>query len=82
MGVKFNDPEETGTIFLKIPELLLRSENYSIRLFASLNTTGAENILDSIEYAANIQVLPGDFWKSGKQNRSGSYGLMDGKYYR
>ncbi len=82
MGVKFEEIENDGTIFLKIPKLLLRAENYSIKLFASINGTGAENILDSIESASTIQVLPGDFWKSGKQNRAGSYGLMDGQFYR
>lgn len=81
MGVKFDNVENKGTIFLKIPRLLLRAENYSIKLFASINGTGYENILDSIECASTIQVLPGDFWKSGKQNRAGSYGLMDGQFY-
>ncbi len=81
MGVKFDNVENKGIIFLKIPRLLLRAENYSIKLFASINGTGFENILDSIESASTIHVLPGDFWKSGKQNRAGSYGLMDGQFY-
>lgn len=82
MGVKFDNIENKGSVFLEIPQLLLRADNYSIKLFASLNGTQAENILDSIENALSIQVLPGDYWKSGKVNRAGSYGLMDGKFYK
>ena len=82
MGAKFDNVENKGIIYLKIPRLLLRAENYSIKLFASINGTGLENILDSVESASTIQVLPGDFWKSGKQNRAGSYGLMDGQFYK
>ncbi|MBL8007671.1 MAG: ABC transporter ATP-binding protein [Ignavibacteria bacterium] len=81
MGVRFLNLKENGSIYLKIPNLMLRADNYSIRLFASLNDTSAENILDSIENAVNIQILPGDYWKTGKQNRSGSYGLIDGEFY-
>lgn len=78
MGIKFENPEQTGSFFLKIPSLLLRSDNYRIRLFASINTTMEGDVLDSVENAIQIYVLPGDFWKSGKINRIGSYGLMDG----
>ncbi len=81
MGIRFSNLDKSGSVFLKIPRLLLRSDSYSIRLFASLNGTGQENILDCIDNAVNIQVLPGDFWRSGRQNRAGSYGLMDGKFY-
>lgn len=82
MGVKFENMEKSGTVYLKIPELLLRADSYSIKLFAGLNGTESENILDSIENAMNIQVLPGDYWKTGKQNRAGSYGLMAGQFYK
>jgi len=81
MGVKFENIEKAGTIYLKIPKLLLRSDNYSIRLFASLNGTQSENILDDIENALTLNVLPGDFWNSGQLNRVGNYGLMDGQFY-
>ena len=82
MGVRFENMEKAGSVFLKIPELLLRADNYSIKLFAGLDGTGTENVLDSVENAVNIQVLPGDFWKTGKQNRAGSYGLMNGQFYK
>lgn len=78
MGIRIENPEQEGSFFLKIPRLLLRSDNYRIRLFASLNTTMEGDVLDSVENAVQIYILPGDFWKSGKINRAGSYGLMDG----
>ncbi|MEO8664947.1 MAG: ABC transporter ATP-binding protein [Ignavibacteria bacterium] len=81
MGTRFENPEMKGTIYLKIPRLLLRSDKYSVRLFAGLNTTQTENILDSIENAMRIEVLQGDFWKTGKINRVGSFGIMDGQFY-
>lgn len=81
MGVKFENPDKEGFIQLKIPRLLLRSDNYFIRLFASLNTTQAQDILDSVENVVQVPVLQGDFWKTGKTNRVGSYGLMDGQFF-
>jgi len=81
MGVKFENIKKEGSIYLKIPKLLLRSANYNIRLFASLNSTKSENILDDIENALTLNVLPGDFWETGQLNRVGNYGLMDGQFY-
>ncbi len=81
MGVKFENIKKEGSIYLKIPKLLLRSGNYNIRLFASLNSTKSENVLDDIENALTLNVLPGDFWKSGQLNRVGNYGLIDGQFY-
>ena len=81
MGVRFDNLEESGTLYLKIPRLLLRADNYYLKLFAGFNNTTTENILDAIDRAAEIQVLQGDFWKSGKLNRSGNFGLMEGVFY-
>lgn len=80
MGVKFQNVDLRGTIHLRIPRLLLRADSYLIKIFASLNTTRVGDVLDSVENAAGLSVLPGDFWKSGKINRTGNYGLMDGDY--
>ena len=82
MGVKFENPEKQGTIYLKIPRLLLRSDNYFIKLFASLNTTQTNDVLDSIENVIQVPVLQGDFWKTGKINRVGNFGIMDGEFYK
>lgn len=82
MGIKFENIPEAGKIILEIPQIMLRADNYFIRLFASYNTTGANDILDSIENAGELRVLQGDFWKSGKTNREGSFGLMNGKFFQ
>lgn len=80
MGVRTNGIGKVGKIVLEIPRLMLRAENYVIRLFASLNNTRTENVLDSVDDVARLNVLHGDIWKSGKLNRGGSYGLMDGNF--
>jgi lipopolysaccharide transport system ATP-binding protein len=81
MGTRFENPAREGVFYLKIPRLLLRADNYFIKLFAGINTTRTGDVLDSIENAVQLPVLPGDFWKTGKINRVGSYGLMDGKFF-
>ena len=81
MGIRFDNLQESGTFYLKIPKLLLRGDNYFIGLFASLDNTRAESILDKVERAAELHVLPGDFWKSGKINRTGNFGIMEGKFH-
>ncbi len=77
MGVKIQDIKDKGNLRIEIPRLLLRAESYSVRLFASLNSTAPESVLDTIENAARLVVNQGDFWKSGRLNRAGNYGLMD-----
>lgn len=80
MGMKLPDVSGEGKIVLEIPRVLLRAENYVIRLFASVDTTTTENVLDSIDNAARLTVIQGDYWKSGKLNRRGSYSLIDGEF--
>jgi lipopolysaccharide transport system ATP-binding protein len=80
MGVRIDRIEKKGKLTLEIPRLLLRADSYAIRLFASLNTTRTENVLDTVENVAKLTVLQGDFWKTGKLNRGGNYGLMDAEF--
>ena len=47
MGVKFDKIGKKGRLVLEIPRLLLRADSYAIRLFASLNSTRTENVLDT-----------------------------------
>ena len=37
------------------------------------------NIIDSIEYAASIEVLSSDFYDSGKLIKKGGFGIMNVK---
>jgi len=78
MGIKFTNLQDTGTIIFDIPKLMLRGGRYHIRVFASYGDTKEENFLDSVFSALKLDILPGDFWRTGKVNRSGAYMLMDG----
>jgi lipopolysaccharide transport system ATP-binding protein len=80
IGVKITEIKDKGKILLEIPRLLLRADSYSIKLFAGLNNTKTENVLDSVENVATLTILQGDVWKSGKLNRAGNYGLIDAKF--
>jgi lipopolysaccharide transport system ATP-binding protein len=77
MGVMFDHLATEGRLYIEIPRFLLRGGTYSLKLIASHLTTAPENLYDEIEGAATLRVLPGDFWKSGYSNRSGSYCVMD-----
>jgi len=77
MGVMFDHLATEGRLYIEIPRFLLRGGTYSLKLIASHLTTAPENLYDAIEGAATLRVLPGDFWKSGYSNRSGSYCVMD-----
>jgi lipopolysaccharide transport system ATP-binding protein len=81
MGKKFENLEGKGSIFLKIPRMMLRADGYFVKLISYLNTTKSDDILDKIENAKSFQILQGDFWKTGNLNRLGSYSLMDAEYY-
>lgn len=80
MGTKFGPFGPSGFVRLRTPQLLLRGGLYSLKLFASCPDTHPESFYDSIENAAQIRVLPGDFWHSGKTNRSGNTCLIPGSF--
>jgi lipopolysaccharide transport system ATP-binding protein len=68
------------TLTLEIPKLMLRGSNYSIRLFAAYNNTMQENICDSIENAATLNVIATDLWNAGKPMRSDKTAIIEAKY--
>lgn len=68
-----------GYFRIDIPALLLRGGDYSINLWASRSDSNPANLHDSVERADTITVLPGDYWKVGSTNRSGSYSLIDAR---
>jgi lipopolysaccharide transport system ATP-binding protein len=79
MGSHFTPIHSSGSIRLHIPQLLLRGGTYSLRLLATHYDTAQENFYDLIEDTAHLRVIPGDFWRSGKTNRTGSYSLIPAK---
>lgn len=78
LGIKLAEIKEKGEIIFEIPRLTLRGGRYFLRLFASYKDTSESNFLDNIYNAYVLDVLPGDFWSSGKINRPGSHMLMEG----
>jgi lipopolysaccharide transport system ATP-binding protein len=78
MGSAFQPFGGRGYVEARIPQLLLRGGGYSLKLFASHADTQLESFYDSVEDAAMLTILPGDFWKSGKTNRPGAYSIIPG----
>lgn len=79
MGAQFSSLKEKGLIQLSIPQMLLRSGFYSLKLWASHGDTAEENIYDVIENAKVVNVIDGDFWNTRQKNRSGPCALMYGE---
>jgi len=71
---------DTNSLTLSIPELLLRGGTYHFWLFSSYNTTVEEDFCDVIEFAKTIQILPSDYWTSGKINRTNAIALLNGNF--
>ena len=78
MGFTAATLEDGGTFELEIPNLNLRGGAYNIRLFSAHGGTGGDDLLDVVEQAASIEVLPSDFWDSGKTTRSMHMALCPG----
>jgi lipopolysaccharide transport system ATP-binding protein len=75
MGVKLN---KNGKIHLNIPKLMLRGGIYSLRLIATYKTTRIEDFCDVINNVKQINILPADYWNTGKTNRTNAISLIDG----
>lgn len=80
MGSDFTKFKDKNFIDLEIPKFNLRGGIYDLSFQLSLGSTGVQDFIDGIEKAADIDVLPGDFWETGKINRIGSYALIEGIY--
>lgn len=78
MGADFSRTKDA--IELVIPNLNLRSAMYNLTIQLSNDSTKKEDFLDVIEKAAELSVLPADFWNSGKTNRGGSFALLPAHY--
>ncbi|MAO50392.1 MAG: ABC transporter ATP-binding protein, partial [Pusillimonas sp.] len=80
-GLRIEKIEATGIITWEIPKLLLRADQYFLRLFASYETAEPKNFLDVIENAIEINVLPGDFWDKAIVNRRGTDMILPSTIY-
>ncbi|MDD3003985.1 ABC transporter ATP-binding protein [Flavobacterium sp.] len=80
MGTDLSQFEDKDYIDLVIPQFNLRGGMYDVSFQLGLGSTRPEDFIDVVEKAMDIDVLPGDFWKSGKLNRTGNYMILDGYY--
>jgi len=81
MGVDFAQMNsESKNIDIEIPAFNLRSNNYVLSFQINVGSTSPNDLIDKLDKAVEVNVLPGDFWKSGKVNRSGNYSLIRGEY--
>ena len=81
MGTNFSTLKAESTfIEIEIPALNIRSSTYILSFQINNGSTSTKDLLDKLEKAIEISVLPGDFWKSGRLNRVGNYGLIEATY--
>jgi lipopolysaccharide transport system ATP-binding protein len=69
IGFNFANLEDMSSFTLHIPQLLLRGSVYSIRIVIAYGTTMLKDMVDIMDYVAQVHVIAGDFWKSGRTNR-------------
>jgi len=72
----------TNTFYLNIPQLGLRPGSYSIWLLACYESTAPANFCDVIDAATLIEILPIDYWISGKMIRARNTAFFNGEYYQ
>jgi len=80
MDYSFNNLENQDYFYLKIPNLYLRAANYSLRIMLSETDTHHNNFIDVIEKVIDVNVLPGDIWKTGIINRKGHSAIIPGEF--
>ncbi|OGS72735.1 MAG: hypothetical protein A3F91_07395 [Flavobacteria bacterium RIFCSPLOWO2_12_FULL_35_11] len=79
MNLDFKFFENRNFVVLQIPNLFLRASIYSINVQLG-HSTKIEDYIDTIEDVSKLHVLPGDFWNTGKVNRSGSFSIFPGRF--
>jgi lipopolysaccharide transport system ATP-binding protein len=63
LNADFDELPPAGEIVCEIPELPLTPGDYDLRAWASVS----ERVADDVEYAAHVEVAPGDFFGTGRQ---------------
>jgi lipopolysaccharide transport system ATP-binding protein len=80
MGTDFTKFQDKDYIDLVVPQFNLRGGMYDLSFQLSLSSTRVDDFIDGIEKAIDVDVLPGDFWKSGKLNRLGNYAILPSNF--
>ena len=78
MGFTLKD--NSDEFILRIPHLALRPGNYSVWLFASYQSTAPSDFCDVIDSVAHLNILPVDFWGTGKMIRSRNTAFFNGTF--
>lgn len=80
IGFKFSDLANNSNFFLTIPKLLLRGSVYTLRIVVAYGTTQIKDMVDVMDNVAQVQVIEGDFWHSGKTNRRLEQAILPGDF--
>jgi lipopolysaccharide transport system ATP-binding protein len=70
MPVNINDIIKKGYINIVIDKLLLRGGRYNFNLALGGHSLAKENLIDVVQNAFTLDVLPGDLYKIGNLNRA------------
>jgi hypothetical protein len=60
--------------------MFLRGGTYSLRVFIAEGSSNTTSMLDNVEDAAELRVLPGDLYGIGKLNREGNFAIFPGTF--
>jgi len=81
MGINFTLLHPSSNfVELEIPSFNLRSSIYILSFQINIGSTATKDLIDKLDKAIEVNVLPGDFCNSGKLNRSGNYALLKGDF--
>ncbi len=80
MGARFDFLSRTDVFELHIPRLAIRPGTLSVGVHLGDGGAGPAQLLDYIEEAASLTVLPGDFWGTGRSPRGGTFALLEGRF--
>ena len=80
-GIKIESLKNSGVFVWQFPKLGLRAGRYNIRLFAGTGLVEPDTILDVLDNAKVLNILPGDYWKKNVINRSGTDVILESEVY-
>ena len=77
MNLEMDPIEGEGEFVIRFPQVLLRGAIYNFRLrINGGGNTSQDTIMDQIDNAISLHVIPGDIWKTGKTNKPGSLAIL------
>ena len=80
MAASFDFLAHQDAMELTIPSLAVRPGNLTVGVHLGDGGTGPAQLLDYVEEAARLTVLPGDFWHTGRPPRGNAFALLKGRF--